>query len=150
MMTKTEIQTAMHSAGFTRGQRESVYNRERCARLIEQTRLESFGRDSLMAVAAFRYSLGRMTYIVSDCADWLIANWPRLPSNAQKIIQRDLDEAFIRDNDARQDGSEYKPLGHDRNRAQWERVRALWVTPNEKSEPTSAALSRDVGSTDVL
>jgi hypothetical protein len=29
---------------------------------------KNYGRDDLMAVAAFRYSLGRMTYIVSDCA----------------------------------------------------------------------------------
>ena len=35
---------------------------------------KNYGRDDLMAVAAFRYSLGRMTYIVSDCAHWLLSN----------------------------------------------------------------------------
>jgi hypothetical protein len=27
---------------------------------------KNFGRDDLMAIAAFRYCLGRMTYIVGD------------------------------------------------------------------------------------
>lgn len=30
------------------------------------------GHDHLMVIAATRYCLGRMSYIVSDCADWLI------------------------------------------------------------------------------
>ena len=125
-MTKTEIQSAMHAARFTKGQRDNPATRDRCARLIEQTRATAFGRDDLMAVAAFRYSLGRMTYIVSDCADWLCEQWPNIAENARKVIQRDLEEAFKRDDEARADGNDYKPLGHDCDRAQWEKVRRLW------------------------
>ncbi len=55
---------------------------------------KNYGRDDLMAVAAFRYSLGRMTYIVSDCADWLCEQWPNIAENARKVIQRELEEAF--------------------------------------------------------
>ena len=88
---------------------------------------KNYGRDDLMAVAAFRYCLGRMTYIVSDCADWLIEQWPNIAENARKIIQRDLEEAFKRDDEARADGQDYKPLGHDCDRAQWEKVRRLWL-----------------------
>ena len=87
---------------------------------------KNFGRDDLMAVAAFRYSLGRMTYIVSDCAHWLCEQWPNIAENARKVIQRDLEEAFKRDDEARADGQDYKPLGHDCDRAQWEKVRRLW------------------------
>ena len=87
---------------------------------------KNYGRDDLMAVAAFRYCLGRMTYIVSDCADWLIEQWPNIAENARKVIQRDLEEAFKRDDEAREDGQDYKPLGHDCDRAQWEKVRRLW------------------------
>jgi hypothetical protein len=79
-----------------------------------------------MAVAAFRYCCGRQTYIVSDCADWLIAQWPRLAPNARAVIQRDLEEDFRRDDNARAKGSDYKPLGADCDRQQWERVRRLW------------------------
>lgn len=82
--------------------------------------------DHLMVIAAFRYCLGRMTYIVGDCASWLIKIWPYLSKETQNIIKRDLEEAFTRDDEARADGHEYKPLGADCDRFQWERVRKLW------------------------
>ena len=88
---------------------------------------KSYGRDDLMAVAAFRYCCGRKTYIVSDCADWLIEQWPNIAERARNIIQRDLDEAFKRDDEYRAEGQDYKPLGHDCDRAQWEKVRRLWL-----------------------
>ena len=88
--------------------------------------MNAYGRDDLMAVAAFRYCLGRMTYIVSDCACWLIEQWPNIAENARKVIQRDLEDAFKRDDEARADGNDYKPLGHDCDRMQWEKVRRLW------------------------
>jgi len=88
--------------------------------------MSNFGRDQLMAVAAVRYSIGRMTYIVSDCADWLISVWPELTDNARNIIKRDVEEAFARDDEDRADSSYYKALGQDCDRAQWERVRRLW------------------------
>ena len=43
---------------------------------------KNYGRDDLMAVAAFRYSLGRMTYIVSDCATEIRALIVHNPSGA--------------------------------------------------------------------
>lgn len=87
---------------------------------------KNYGRDDLMATAAFRYCLGRMTYIVSDCADWLIEQWPNFSDNAKAVIMRDLEEEFARDDEARAHGSTYKPLGHDCDRDEWERVRRLW------------------------
>ena len=86
----------------------------------------NYGRDDLMAVCAFRYCLGRMTYIVSDCADWLIEQWPTMPENVKAIIKRDLEAEFKRDDEHRAQGFEHKALGHDCDRAQWERVRRLW------------------------
>ena len=84
----------------------------------------TFGRDDMMAIAAVRYCLGRMTYIVSDCADWLIDAWPTIKPCAQKAIERDISEAFKLDDEAREAGRQYKPLGMDIDRKQWERVRA--------------------------
>ena len=89
-----------------------------------------WGRDDLMVTAAFRYCCGRMTYIVSDCADWLIDQWPAFSDNAKAIIQRDLEEAFQSDDADRERGSDYKALGHDCDREEWERVRKLWMSPN--------------------
>ena len=92
----------------------------------------AWGRDDLMVTAAFRYCLGRSTYIVGDCADWLIHYLPLMLDNARKLIQRELEEAFRADDEARADKQDYKPLGWDCDREQWERVRKLWQAPNDK------------------
>ena len=85
------------------------------------------GHDHLMVIAAFRYCLGRMTYIVGDCASLLIKIWPYLSKETQNIIKRDLEEAFARDDEDREAGRDYKALGHDCDRAEWSRVRKLWA-----------------------
>lgn len=85
----------------------------------------NLGRDGLMAIAAFRYCLGRRTYIVGDCADWLIEQWANLDSNVRAVIERDLREEVKRDDEARAENREHKPLGHDCDRADWLRVLAV-------------------------
>lgn len=87
-----------------------------------------YGRDGLMITSAVRYCIGRMTYIVSDCVDWIVANWGEWPDNVKTIIQRDIEEAFQRDDADRDSGRSFMALGHDCDREQWERVRALWKT----------------------
>ena len=84
------------------------------------------GHGHLMVIAATRYCLGRMTYIVSDCADWLIKIWPLLSPSTQRIVRLDIEEAFERDDADREAGRTYKALGHDCDRHQWARVRGLW------------------------
>lgn len=91
--------------------------------------LGAFGRDDLMALAAVRYCLGRMTYIVSDCADWLVHQWPHISPSTRAIIQRDIEAEFERDDAARERGDAYLPLGMTMDRRTWERVRGLWA-PN--------------------
>lgn len=85
-------------------------------------------------LGAFRYYCGRMTYAVGDFCETLIAVWPELPDRTRSLIQRDLTEEFQRDDEQRADdvaGTRYyKRLGHDVDRKQWEKVRALWETPN--------------------
>lgn len=85
------------------------------------------GHDHLMVIAAFRYCLGRQTYIVGECARWLINTWPLLSDPTKAIIKRDLEEQFKLDDDARAQGRDYKPLGWDCDRAEWARVRKLWA-----------------------
>ncbi len=96
--------------------------------------LGAWGRDDLMALAAVRYCLGRMSYIVGDCCDWLRATWPRLKPSIRTIIARDIDEAFARDDEARERGDQYKPLGMDMDREQWAAVRKLWQAPNAQAK----------------
>ena len=95
----------------------------------------TYGRDNLMVIAAMRYCLGRSSYIVSHCVDWLIWLWPQLDEKTKETIQRAIDDGFKRDDGAR---DRYKTLpkplrlrhyalGMDMDRAEWERVRALWA-----------------------
>ena len=86
-----------------------------------------WGHDDLMALCAVRYCLGRMTYIVGYCADWLIEQWSHLSPSARALIQRDVEEEFERDDAARERGAQFNPLGWDCDRAEWGRVRMLWV-----------------------
>jgi hypothetical protein len=65
---------------------------------------------------------GRQTYVVGVCADWLVANWERSSEKDRAIIQRDLEEAFEQDDRDRKAGDNYKRLGHDCDRKEWERV----------------------------
>ena len=101
--------------------------------------LGAWGRDDLMAIAAVRYCLGRMTYITSDCSEWLVHQWPNIKPNARAVIQRDIDEAFARDDEAREAGDSYKPLGWDCDRAAWQKVRELWAPNADLSGRTRSA-----------
>jgi len=88
-----------------------------------------WGDQEVMVIAAFRYSLGRMTYIVKDCCDWLIEQWPNFREGTRALIQKELEAAFERDDLARRRiyaEFNHRPLGHDCDREQWERVRRLW------------------------
>lgn len=89
---------------------------------------EAWGWQHLMVVAAFRYCLGRMTYISGACADWIIARWPDFPPEAQQLIRRELEEAFKCDSEERAMGEKYRTLGWDCDRREWEKVRALWAS----------------------
>lgn len=93
----------------------------------EITREQAWGFNDLMVVAAFRYCCGRQTYIVGACVDWLIEIWPMLAENTRAVIQRDLEAEFERDDEARARNENYKPLGWDCDRQDWERVRELWA-----------------------
>ena len=50
--------------------------------------------DDLMVISAFRYSLGRASYVVGACVDWIITYWPKLQGNTRRLIVREIKEAF--------------------------------------------------------
>lgn len=86
-----------------------------------------WGEGQTMAMAAVRYCIGRKSYIVSDCTNWLIAHWDDFTDDTKKIIERDIEKEVEKDNAARLAGSPYRPLGMDCDRAEWEKVRELWT-----------------------
>jgi len=59
---------------------------------------------------------------VSECTDWLIANWQEIPENTRAIIKQDVEAQF----EMEQRGYEYYALGDDMDRRQWLAVSELW------------------------
>ena len=112
--------------------------RDTPAAVLPNNGLGAWGRDDMMAIAAVRYCIGRMTYITGDCGEWLLQQWPNIRPSARAVIQRDIDEAFARDDEARESGDSYRPLGCDCDRAEWQKVRELWA-------PNAASNRRAVG-----
>lgn len=47
-----------------------------------------WGFNDLMVIAAFRYCLGRSTYIVGTCVDWLTEHWPNFSVDTQQLIKK--------------------------------------------------------------
>lgn len=82
-------------------------------------------QQSTLWIGATRYYMGRMSYAVPSFCDLLKQEWDRLPKHTQDIIRRDLMEEFERDDRARAEGWDYKPLGHDCDRVQWESVKKM-------------------------
>lgn len=48
----------------------------------------------LMVMAAHRYSLGRRSYIVGACIEWLEQWWGEFDENTRRVIMRDTVEAL--------------------------------------------------------
>lgn len=77
-------------------------------------------------LGAFRYYCGRMTYAVSDFCEMLVAAWPTLTPSLRNLIAGELEGEFRRDDEMRDRGASYLPLGNQCDRESWERVRGLW------------------------
>ena len=79
---------------------------------------------------ATRYCLGRMTTAVEFHCSWLVANWDKIPKDERMAIQHDVEAGFEHDDRWRTMhggcADRSAPLGHNMDRLQWERVRALW------------------------
>lgn len=80
------------------------------------------GRDAeSMALCAIRYTIGRMSYIVSDGQRWA-REWGAKSQWVREVIQRDL-RAAVAACDANP-GSLYSPLGQAHDEAGWRAVLA--------------------------
>jgi len=80
--------------------------------------------DNLMVIAAHRYCLGRSSYIVGSCVDWLLSHWNKFETNTQNIIIRDTCEALIRNE-----------VGMDMDRNQWVKlVKLKWQNLSDEDQ----------------
>lgn len=58
-------------------------------------KLDESTDDQLMALAAHRYCLGRASYIVGACQEWIRATWDDFTANTRNVIARDTVEALM-------------------------------------------------------
>ena len=70
-----------------------------------------------MLLCSFRYSLGRMTYIVGECVEWLTLYWHIMPENWRAQIHNDIRKAI-----------EQNAAGMACDIEQWKRVLDLQVS----------------------
>lgn len=69
--------------------------------------------DDAILLCAFRYCLGRKTYVVAECAGWLRSRWPTLGNAVRGIILGEIGRAL--DADAARPGK----IGMDMDREVW-------------------------------
>lgn len=82
----------------------------------------------LFFVAAFRYALGRRTYMVFTIADFIKTNIALVPQNIINLMIREITEAEQNHNDGL-----YKALGDDCDVKTWLSLREFLIKHQEKS-----------------
>lgn len=96
-------------------------------------------------ISAFRYSLGRQTYIVPDCCRWIQERWLVLHPAARAIIFNELDDAVQRDERWRMrpgnDGQEPMYLGGLIDVPIWKGLHA-WIKSEYQQRRQSLYVSR--------
>lgn len=70
---------------------------------------------------AFRYALGRTTYVVSEVVEILIEQWDNLSHYTQLLIISEIKDAIDSNN-----------AGHEMDKSKWMEVYNLQSMPNER------------------
>jgi hypothetical protein len=96
---------------------------------------QPWGADQLMVLAALRHSLGGSKRFVGPCADWIVQMWPHFSGKTRRAIEKTLEDAFCWDERYQSyGGPSVQRIGDDAERAQWEKVRALWAEAGKAGE----------------
>lgn len=62
---------------------------------VEQNPIRFSHYHHLITLAAFRYALGRRSYIVSEVVDWIIKNWSEISQETLQIIVNETEQAVM-------------------------------------------------------
>jgi hypothetical protein len=65
----------------------------------------------MILLSAFRYSLGRTTYMSNVCVEWLIKWWDILPEDYKRQIHDDINHAI-----------KFNMAGHECDVEQWKKL----------------------------
>ena len=83
--------------------------------------------DALVLIAAFRYALGRRTYIVEYVVDFIVNNWDELETSDRKLIIKEI-------LDAKDKGC----IGQDCDWKSWQRVLGVEVALRNDEVPNDS------------
>ena len=75
--------------------------------------------ESEIYFCAFRYCLGRMTYVVSDYCEEATRKIRQITDHFLLLLEKELSEAIHKDDEERANGESYKTLGWDCDRVCW-------------------------------
>ena len=77
--------------------------------------LTEYPDGDLILMCAYRYACGRSTYIVSTMVDTIINEWPNLPHNMKKQINKEIQQAI-----------DHGSAGMEMDKRQWQKILELW------------------------
>lgn len=87
---------------------------------MEQQKIKMFtDAESEIYFCAFRYCLGRMSYVVSDFCEEATRKIKQINDHFLLLLEKELVEAICKDNIERANGERYKTLGWDCDRDKW-------------------------------
>ena len=92
--------------------------------------IDNYFNKSDLVFWSFRYMLGRQSYAVSDFAERLALSWDSLEKRVQRLIIKELNEAFEKDDEDRALKMDYKTLGGDCDRESWLKVKHAYEKAN--------------------
>lgn len=73
----------------------------------------------IMVISAFRYALGRMSYVPSMVCEFVKEQWPVLPDNTKQTLIRELETEVKRNDEQSQDDNFISLLGYPCHVKQW-------------------------------
>ena len=77
--------------------------------------------DTDVLACAFRYALGRMTYVVSVVSEEIIKHWKELPESDKAKYYEEIEEARMNNH-----------LGMEMDKEQWLKIRELYIQEQGK------------------
>ena len=105
--------------------------------------------ESEIYFCAFRYCLGRMTYVVSDYCEEATRKIRQITDHFLLLLEKELSEAIQKDDEQRANGEPYKTLGMDCDRGDWVKFFGLVSEEVDRRELEHWAIKRENDEPDV-
>ena len=105
--------------------------------------------ESEIYFCAFRYCLGRMTYVVSDYCEEATRKIRQITDHFLLLLEKELSEAIHKDDEQRAKGEPYKILGWDCDRAHWVELFGVVSKEVDRRELEHWAIKRENYEPDV-